>query len=64
MEATLQSLHQEMAEIKAVLEAIKRLLLSEGELTPWARRALDKARQEPRESYTRLEDLKAEILAE
>lgn len=64
MEASLQTLHQDMERIKADLDAIKHMLMAEEELTAWAKKALKKARQAPRDSYTGLDDLKAEKVAD
>jgi len=63
MGITSQTLHEDMIRIQKDLEAIKKILLSEGELSERAKEALERARQAPRESYTRLDDVKAEILA-
>lgn len=60
-----QSIKQEDIEkIKADLEIIKNFLLRkdpEGELSDWANEELRKARAEPEENYTSLEDLRKEI---
>tara|TARA_Y100000310_G_C20600424_1_gene772716 strand:- start:219 stop:422 length:204 start_codon:yes stop_codon:yes gene_type:complete len=55
---------EDINKIKTDLEIIKTLLLQkdpEGELSDWAKEELEKARSEPEENYTSLEDLKKEI---
>ena len=46
-----------MTQIKRDLELIKNILLSEGELTDWAKNALKEARAEDESKYTDLEEL-------
>lgn len=50
-------IHRDMEKIMRDVELIKNILLSEGELTQWAKNALEKAREEGKSEYTDLEDL-------
>lgn len=55
---------EDIEKIKADLEIIKNMLLRkdpEGELSDWAKDELERAKNEPEENYTSLEDLKKEI---
>lgn len=63
MESTLEALRREVFRIGTQLDQLSNALLSEGELTPWAKKQLDKARKTSKDSYTSLEDLEAEISA-
>ncbi|MBI2044999.1 hypothetical protein HYT23_02995 [Candidatus Pacearchaeota archaeon] len=51
------TLHRDMEGIRKDLELIKNILLSEGELTDWAKNSLKKARIEDESKYIDLEDL-------
>ena len=57
MEIDMNTLHGDMVKIQRELELIKRVLLSEGELTDWAKEELQKARKEDESEYIDLEDL-------
>ena len=57
MEIDTNALSKDMTQIKRDLELIKNVLISEGELTDWARNSLDEARNEDESKYTDLEDL-------
>jgi hypothetical protein len=49
-------------QMKHDIELIKNHLLSETELTDWARKELEEARNAPRESYVSLEEMEKEFL--
>ena len=57
MESETKNIHQDLLKIKRDVELIKNILLSEGELTPYAKKHLAKARSEKAEDYTTLKDL-------
>ena len=57
MEVTINTLHEDMVRLQKKLELIEKVLLYEGKLTPWAKKALAKARTEKEESYTSLNEL-------
>jgi len=63
MESTLEALHREVLRIGTQLDQLSKVIFSEGELTPWAKKQLEKARKTSKDSYTSLEDLEAEISA-
>lgn len=48
---------EDIAQIKRDVELLKNVLLSDGELSDWAKEALAKAREENEDSYVSLEDL-------
>jgi hypothetical protein len=48
---------RDIEQIKKDLELIKNILLSEGELTDWAKRELARAREESEDEYTSLDNL-------
>lgn len=52
----------DIAQIRQDIELIKNILLSEGELTDWAKRELAKARQVPESECVSHEDVKGMIL--
>lgn len=56
MEVTLNSLHEDMVKMKRQLDAIRNII-SEGELTDWAKEELANARSEVEDSYTSLNNL-------
>lgn len=56
-EAVLEHMHADLEQLKKDISVIKHILSEEGKLTPWARKALSKARTEPPSSYTTLNDL-------
>ena len=56
MEAT-NSIHEDLLNLRRDVELIKNILMSEGELTPWAKKQLAKARVQSDDSYTDLETL-------
>lgn len=45
------------------VELIKNMLMSEGELTDWAKKELSEARRRPASSYVSLEEVKRKILS-
>ena len=57
MEIDSNIIYKDMTQIKRDLELIKNILLSEGELTDWAKNALKEARAEDESKYTDLEEL-------
>jgi len=63
MESTLEALHREVLRIGTQLDQLSKVIFYEGELTPWAKKQLEKARKTSKDSYTSLEDLEAEISA-
>lgn len=52
----MRPLKEEVQELRKEITVIKHIL-SEGKLTPWAKRELAKARKEPRSSYVSLDEL-------
>ena len=57
MEIDTNTLHRDMEKMRRDLELIKNILMSEGELTDWAKNSLKGARKEKESEYTDLEDL-------
>ena len=57
MEIDTNTLHRDMERIRRDVELIKNILMSEGELTSWAKDALREARGEKESKYTDLENL-------
>ncbi len=57
MEIDTNMLHRDMEKIRRDVELIKNILMSEGELTSWAKNALREARKEKESKYIDLEDL-------
>ncbi len=53
----IEIIHRDMEKIRRDIELIKNILISEGELTEWAKDTLKKARAEEESKYTDLEDL-------
>lgn len=49
--------NNDIKQIKRDIEIIKNILMSEGGLTPWAKKQLDKSRKESEDTYTSLEEL-------
>lgn len=47
----------DIAQIKRDVELLKNVLLSEGELSDWAKKTLAEARKESEDSYVSLEEL-------
>jgi len=58
---TNQEILEKLNQIQVDISIIKEKLPQEEELTEYATEELEKARSEPRENYTSLEDLKKEI---
>lgn len=56
-EAEIKHMHEDIEVIKQDLAVIKHILSEEGKLTEWAKKALAKARAEPAESYTNIDEL-------
>jgi len=61
MESEIKVIHKDLLKLMREVEQIKQMLISrgddEGELTDWAKEELERARSEPEDSYTHLEDL-------
>jgi len=57
MEITIETVHQDILKLRRQVDALSRILLNEGKLTPWAKKQLAIARSEKEESYTSLNDL-------
>lgn len=57
MEITISTIHEDLLKMRKDIELLKNILISEGELTPFAIKSLKKAREEPESSYTDLSDL-------
>ncbi|MEK6895110.1 MAG: hypothetical protein AABX48_01165 [Nanoarchaeota archaeon] len=51
------SLHEDVRKLRKDVELIKNILMSEGELSSWAKKEMIKARKEKEADYTDLEDL-------
>jgi hypothetical protein len=51
------TLSRDIARIRKDIELIKNMLLSEGELTSWARKALARARKQNEDTYMSLNDI-------
>ncbi len=65
MESELKTIDERLLKLVRDVEFIKCLLMSkvddEGKLSDWAKEELAKARDEPKENYISLEDLRKEI---
>lgn len=61
MEPEIKNIHEDLIKLQRDIELIKNILMSEGELTSWAKEELADARVESEDSYTSIEDLKKEI---
>ena len=57
METETKSINEKLIRLAKDVELIKNILMSEGELTDYAKTELVKARDEKEENYTNLEDL-------
>jgi len=57
METETKSINEKLIRLAKDVELIKNILMSEGELTDYAKTELVKARAEKEENYTNLEDL-------
>ena len=57
MDSETKFINEKLAKLSRDVELIKNILLSEGELTPYAKKHLAKARSEKAEDYTTLKDL-------
>jgi len=57
METETKSINEKLIRLAKDVELIKNILMSEGELTDYAKTELVKARAEKEENYTSLEDL-------
>lgn len=53
----IETIHEDLLEVKRQLALIRTVLSNEGKLTPWAKKALAKARAESEEDYTSLDAL-------
>ncbi len=63
MEIDTNLLHRDMEKIRRDLDLIKNILMSEGELTDWAKKELRRARKGPQDSYVSLDVVKKRVLA-
>ena len=54
MAVSIQTIHQELRELRRNVEIIKAAIVPEGDLTPYAKRALKKARETPESEYVDL----------
>jgi hypothetical protein len=57
MAVNMDTLHSDMLKIQREIALLRNVLLSEGELSDWAKEKLEVARLEDESSYTDLEDL-------
>ncbi len=53
----LKNFQEDITEIKQNIELLKNILLSEGELTEWAKKELENSRGEKEDSYVSLDSL-------
>ena len=58
-----KTLQKDMEKIKRDVELIKNILMSEGELTDWAKKELKNARNEPESRYISHENLRKRIFS-
>jgi len=61
METDIKEINQNILQLRKELELIKNILLSEGELTDWAKDSLAEARKCSEEDYVSLEEIKEKI---
>ncbi len=57
MEQTIPVNAEDILQIKKDIELLKNIILSEGELSDWAKDALTEARKESEDNYISLEEL-------
>lgn len=57
METTINDVNHNLLKLMREIELIKHMISAEGELTPWAKKEIKKARAKPEETYTSLEEL-------
>ena len=57
METEINEVNKNILKMRKDIELIKNILISEGELSEYAKKELAKARQEKEEEYTDLEEL-------
>ena len=57
MEININSIHNDLVRLRVEIELLRNVILSEGELSDYAKKELETARKEPEEEYTDLEDL-------
>jgi len=57
MDAEIECLHKDLLDLKREVAMIKNILVSEGELTSWAKKELALARKGKMSGYTRLSAL-------
>ena len=57
METETKNMNEKLIKLIRDVELIKNILMSEGELTEYAKRELKKARAEKEEDYTNLEEI-------
>jgi len=58
MDATIQGMNQNLLKLMRDVELMKNILMSEGELTGWAKKELAKAREIPLEKCISHEEVK------
>ena len=63
MEATLKEVSKSLMKVRKDVELIKNILMSDGELSEWARRELERARKTPEVEYVSLEEVKSRVLS-
>lgn len=63
METEIKDIHEDLIKIRRDMELIKNILLSEGELTDYAKNELTEARMIAREKCLSHEEVKKRILA-
>lgn len=56
-ELDIEHIHEDLIELKRDISVIKHILSEEGQLTEWAKKALQDARSEPEDKYTNLDEL-------
>lgn len=62
MESKMKAMNENLARLSRDVEAIKRILISEGELTDWAKEELEKGRSIPEPEYISLEDIEQRLI--
>jgi len=62
MESEMKAMNDNLARLSRDIELIKWILMSEGELTDWAKKELAKAREENEDEYISLEDIEQRLI--
>jgi transcription antitermination factor NusG len=57
METTISDVNHNLLKLMREIELIKHMISAEGELTPWAKKEIKKARAKSEETYTSLKEL-------